>query len=242
MFIVNADDFGKSEEVNRAICECFEKGYINRTTLMVNMPFATQAVELAKEKGFFDKVGLHINLTDGMPLSEKIRNNPLICDKNGRFHAAFAKSKKYRLYMDEQSVNQFMEEIEEQIKRYEEYGLTLWHIDSHHHVHTNYPVFRALKKLSRKYHFSSIRISRNMYNKGSLFNNTYKMLYNHGIKKLCDESSELFGSYLDYKEYSGKLPASDNKVEIMVHPEFDKEGRLIDSTNENYILFEDFNY
>ena len=38
--IVNADDFGISEEVNNAIKLAFERGLIQRTTLMVNMPYA----------------------------------------------------------------------------------------------------------------------------------------------------------------------------------------------------------
>ncbi len=51
--IVNADDFGKNEEVSRAVLEAFEEKLITRTTLMVNMPYADKAVELAKQKGFF---------------------------------------------------------------------------------------------------------------------------------------------------------------------------------------------
>jgi predicted glycoside hydrolase/deacetylase ChbG (UPF0249 family) len=36
--IVNADDFGMSAEVNRAIVEAFENNVISSTTLMANMP------------------------------------------------------------------------------------------------------------------------------------------------------------------------------------------------------------
>ena len=67
--IVNADDFGRSESVNRAICEAFEKGRVNSTTLMANMPAAKEAYELAKKGGFADKVGIHLNITEGMPMS-----------------------------------------------------------------------------------------------------------------------------------------------------------------------------
>ena len=87
--IRNADDFGKSESVNRAIMTCFEKGFVDRTTLMVNMDAAESAVSLAKSAGFADRVGIHLNLTEGMPLTAPIRSNPLLCDANGRFHAAF---------------------------------------------------------------------------------------------------------------------------------------------------------
>ena len=42
--VINADDFGYSESVNKAISDCFEKGLINRTTIMVNMPQAEAKV------------------------------------------------------------------------------------------------------------------------------------------------------------------------------------------------------
>ena len=46
--IINADDFGYSESVNKAISDCFERGLINRTTIMVNMPHAEEATAMAK--------------------------------------------------------------------------------------------------------------------------------------------------------------------------------------------------
>ena len=73
----NADDFGKSTEINNAILTCFKDGLIDRTTIMVNMPGADEAAELAREEGFFDKVGLHLNLTEGEPLTDEIKQNPL---------------------------------------------------------------------------------------------------------------------------------------------------------------------
>ena len=37
--IINADDFGLNHEVNVAIIELLKSGRIDRTTVMVNMPF-----------------------------------------------------------------------------------------------------------------------------------------------------------------------------------------------------------
>lgn len=56
--IANADDFGKSHEVNLGILDGFKRGMLQRTTLMVNMPFADEAVQLAKENGFLRQGGL----------------------------------------------------------------------------------------------------------------------------------------------------------------------------------------
>ena len=83
--IINADDFGYSESVNEAICQCFNRGLINRTTIMVNMPEAENAAEIAKNNGFFHRVGLHINLTEGRAMTEECRNSSL-CDEKGCFN------------------------------------------------------------------------------------------------------------------------------------------------------------
>ena len=244
--IVNADDFGKNSEINRAICEAFENGYVTGTTLMANMPGAHEAYDLAQKNGFADKVGVHLNITEGMPLTSGIRSNPLICAPDGSFNQAFYHNTKYRLYMDEQSVDQIRDEFDAQISLFLELGFKTLHIDSHHHVHTNYPVYRALKQLSKKYGFDYIRLSRNLYRGGSLFNNAYKVLYNSSVRHLAAHTSDRFGSYKDWMGYfsldplragdraRGMTPAMERfvnsyTVEIMVHPMYDPKGVLVDT-------------
>lgn len=242
--IINADDFGKSENVNKAITECFNRGYINRTTIMVNMPFAEEASEIAEKNGFTAKVGLHINLTEGRPLTDKIAGIRDFCDENGCFNAAFYHSTIKRLYMSEEYVRAITEEIKAQLDKYAELGFSLNHIDSHHHVHTNYPVLKALRVLSKSYDFSSIRLSRNLYKGGSSLNRLYKNIYNREIKRICSEVTDYFGSFndaLDYFSASGEDKAcvdateqfkrfiSENALEIMVHPMYSESGVLVDT-------------
>jgi len=251
-FIVNADDFGKSESVNRAIAECFAKDLIRRTTIMVNMPGADEAAAIAKEQGFAGQVGIHLNLTEGRPLTLDICSNPLLCDEKGNFHAGFQQTTKYRLYMDELTIAQIRKELDAQLEKYRAYGFTLWHIDSHHHVHTNYPVLRALKPLAKKYGFSSIRLGRNLFRGGNPLMRLYKILYNRALRKLCRETTDYFGSYKDFAAYfSLDLPAAEKeraatlkngagnnaireflskyRLEIMVHPMYDAYGVLVDT-------------
>lgn len=238
--IVNADDFGISADANRAITQCFNKGYINRTTVMVNMPFAVEGYEISQKNGFTEKVGLHINLTAGTPLSDDIKSNPYFCDEEGNFNAAFYHNTKLRLKMDDKSVFDMEKEIEAQLKMYRELGFTLNHVDSHHHAHTNLPVYKALKNLSSVYKFSSIRLSRNLYKDGSFLKDAYKKYYNNKIKKICESTTDYFGSYEDaatYFIYPNDINSCKNfsafcnkyDLEIMVHPMFDKDGFLSDS-------------
>lgn len=128
--IINADDFGKDEMTTKAIAESFRKGYINQTTLMVNMPYADQAVAIARKEGFADKVGLHLNLT------ERSGGGKLVVPINSA---------------------DLRKEMRSQIEKYLSYNLSLMHCDSHHHVHFRLHVAFVLLPLLRQYGFRTIR-------------------------------------------------------------------------------------
>jgi chitin disaccharide deacetylase len=56
--IVNADDFGASEGINRGIVECHERGILTSTSLMVTGAAVGQAIELARAHPDL-AIGLH---------------------------------------------------------------------------------------------------------------------------------------------------------------------------------------
>jgi hypothetical protein len=70
--IVNADDFGLSSAVNEAIMRAFEMGIIDRTSAIANAPYFADACQLAIEKGFENRVGVHFNILEGRAISSKI--------------------------------------------------------------------------------------------------------------------------------------------------------------------------
>lgn len=237
--IVNADDFGKSPEVNKAITECINRGIVNRTTVMTNMPYASEAAYIAAKNGFTEHVGLHINLTEGTPLSESIKKNPVFCDENGNFNQAFYYNTKLRLHMNDKCVFDIEQEIEAQLEMYRDLGFTLNHLDSHHHVHTNLPFYKALKNLSTVYDFSSIRLSRNLYKDQKFLKTVYKNYYNKLIGSICEHTTDFFGSYIDAANYfifpndisslkKFEEFISKYDLEIMVHPLYNQEGILCD--------------
>ena len=227
--MINADDLGMSENVNAAICEAFEKGLIDRTTLMTNMPYAREAMKLAKEKGFLPNVGIHLNLTSGRPLTEGIRSDAVMCGENGEFTGDFARSLLTRFFLPKETVKHVDEEIRAQLDMYAELGGTLWHIDSHHHVHTDPSVFGILKKVMRDYPVTGIRLSRNMYSGGNPLMRIYKALFNRSARKLCRVKPDYFGSLYDYETFvTGHPHVAEHETEIMVHPVFDDKGVLCD--------------
>ena len=226
--IINGDDFGISREVNKAIAECFEKRILTSTTLMVNMPFADEAVELAKEQGFYESVGIHFNLTGGTPLTDNIRNMKRFCRKDGTFNAYFQKHTASRLSLTKEELACVAEEAEAQIRKYISYGLPARHLDSHHHVHTNLPVWKVLVPLLHKYDFRSVRLSRNLFKRTAPLNAVYKKYYNSGLKKSRFITTDYFGSFKDLQKCRRIL--KDNMLlELMLHPMYSESGELYDT-------------
>lgn len=227
--IINADDFGISEDVNDAIRLCFEKRIITNTTLMVNMPYAADAVKMAEREGFISSVGLHLNLTAGVPLTGAIKSMKTFCDGKGEFHAGFHRAVATRMHLGRAESRAVAEEIEAQIRRYLSFGLMQKHLDSHHHVHTDPAVWRVAEPIFKKYGFRSVRLGRNMYDtKPGMLNRLYKDYYNGRLKKLGVKTTDFFGSFVDYEGYCGELPEN-ALVEIMVHPMFSEDGELMDT-------------
>ena len=90
--ILNADDFGKSEERNRAINDSFKLGLIHSAGLIVTGKHLNEAAAYIREGGYADKVHLHVNLStnllqedpEDIPITEKMRSDSLFC-QSGKF-------------------------------------------------------------------------------------------------------------------------------------------------------------
>ena len=216
--IINADDFGISHEVNEAITLCLNKNYINQTTIMVNMPYVDEAVELSKDNGFSDRVGLHLNLVEGKPLTERIRDT-IFCDEHGMFISRIMKTPKYRMRLDKKTSECVCYEIEAQIKAFLDLGIGRKHLDSHQHSHVNPSIKGILMPIMEKYDFDDIRLSRNIpSNEMSIFKRIIKHRINKKILRYNYEHSSLtplaFGSMRDIS-ISSSLP---DVSEMMIHP------------------------
>ena len=66
--IVNADDLGWTEGVNRGIAEAHRNGIVTSASLLANGAAFTGGVELARDNPRLS-VGVHLNLSDGAPVA-----------------------------------------------------------------------------------------------------------------------------------------------------------------------------
>jgi predicted glycoside hydrolase/deacetylase ChbG (UPF0249 family) len=225
--IINADDYGYSENVTMAIVSSFKDRIITQTTAMSNMPWFERGMQLARDNGFINKVGLHINLTEGVPLTSEMRECRYFCDANGHFTGDFYRRTKTRLFVPDQYVRVVADEVGAQMRRFLENGGIYMHLDSHHHVHTGWGYARIILLLAKKYGFKTVRISSTVCDKMTIAKWVYKALFNHFVATCLTPISDEF---TDYKGFTRKESDMSTKasVEIMVHPQV-REGFVYDA-------------
>src|SRR5438128_2700905 len=81
--IINADDFGHSGGVNRAVIRAHAAGVLTSCSMMVAEPAAEEAVDLAGAHPRL-AVGLHLTLIRGRSALEP-EQVPALVDRDGRF-------------------------------------------------------------------------------------------------------------------------------------------------------------
>ncbi len=215
-FILNADDFGRTKTVNEAIVYGFRNGYLSRTTVMVNMPYYEEAKALAREHGFFDKIGLHINIVNGEPLTEEIKSCPSFANEDGLFNGMIFKKKRLWFFLSKKEKRALREEIRAQIERFLADGFPCMHADSHGHTHTFPAINRIVLSLLREYGFRSVRIGGNL-GIGFLKKRCRALLdfSNRRFNRKRNTSVLYFGSCGDIMQHYGDIHGV---CEVMLHP------------------------
>lgn len=222
--IINADDFGLNHEVNTAIIDLLKSDRIQRTTIMVNMPYVEEAYYMAREHNLLDKIGLHINLTDGTPLSKQILNTRFC--KDGQFDVEQVESG-VRLHISKAEREAIRYEVQAQFEKYKElFGYYPKHVDGHRHVHNYFGFLPTIVKIAKRCGVESMRIGINLYDDkdAGFAKKLYKYVLNTYIRANF-KSTDYMGAWLEYVDYFDDT--KEKTVEIMVHPTI-HDGRIVD--------------
>jgi len=155
--IVNADDFGLTPGVNRAIIEAHTQGIVTSATLMANMPALAEAVELAKAHPSLG-VGLHFNLTQGRPVSEANKVRSLL-NAAGEFLGTSTKLAR-RSLLGQLDLAEVRRELCAQLESLEATGLTITHVDSHKHAHAWPAIMHVIEQTLEDYNIHALRLPR----------------------------------------------------------------------------------
>jgi len=158
--IVNADDFGLTGGVNRAVIEAHTRGILTSTTVMANMPAFEDAVRLAKAHLSLG-VGLHFNITQGAPVADSSSIRSLL-DERGEFLGT-STALLFRALAGKLRIPEVEIELRAQIEKVLNAGLPLTHLDSHKHAHALPQVVGVIARVIGDYGIRAVRLPREQW-------------------------------------------------------------------------------
>ena len=228
--IVNADDFGIAEPVNRGIAEAHDRGVVTSASIMATGASFEHAVALARERPRLG-IGVHLVLTEQRPLAAAYV--PTLVGPEGRF-AAHAVELAGRQLAARVSLREVKIELDAQIRRVRGAGLAVTHLDGHQHVHVLPGIARVVAELAAEHGIAAARYPAERVR-------SYMLRDVGGIKRLAEQAGVAlcaaaaprqglrrsddfvgfyFGGRLDeanLKTVLDDLPAG-RTIELMCHP------------------------
>ncbi len=153
--IVNADDFGLTRGVNRAIAELHAAGLVTSTSLMARAGASEEAIELARANPSLG-VGCHVVLVDGEPVLPPEQIPSLIDARTGRFLPTLS-AFLLRLFTGRIRAEEIAAEAAAQIAQLQRSGVPLTHVDTHKHAHIFPAVLRPILRAARAAGIRAVR-------------------------------------------------------------------------------------
>ncbi len=155
---MNADDFGLTAGVNRAIVELHQSGVLTSATLMARAAATAEAIEISLVTPSLG-VGCHVVLVDGQPVMPPERLSTLVDERTGRFHRTLGGFLK-RLLSGRIKGAEMEAEAAAQIDLLRSRGVRLTHVDTHKHTHMFPAVLRPVLRAARA---AGVRAVRNPF-------------------------------------------------------------------------------
>lgn len=154
--IVNADDLGWTDGVNRGIVEAFHHGIVTSASLLANGAAFAAAVDAARSAPGLG-IGVHLNLSDGPPIADRKTVRSLL-NGDGEF-AGGPESLLLRRARRGLVLAEVENEWDAQIRRVRDAGITPTHLDGHKHVHMLPGLFEIALRLAKRHGIAAIRVS-----------------------------------------------------------------------------------
>jgi len=154
--IVNADDLGWTEGVNRGIAETHRNGIVTSASLLANGRAFGSGVELARTTPGLG-VGVHLNLSDGEPVAGR----ELVATRLNERGELEGRPEGLLLRLARRSI--LLEEVERewhaQIQKVRDSGIEPTHLDGHKHVQMLPGLFEMALRLAKKHGIRAVRVA-----------------------------------------------------------------------------------
>jgi predicted glycoside hydrolase/deacetylase ChbG (UPF0249 family) len=152
--IVNADDFGLTEGVNRGIIVGHREGILTSASLLANGLAFDDAIALSRR--FPDlSVGVHLNISGGTPVSPAGRISSLL-NKLGQLHLTPLPIW-IGILTGQINLEDIRSEFRAQIFKVFDAGLTPTHLDGHLHVHVLPQIAAIVIDLAHEFRIRQVR-------------------------------------------------------------------------------------
>ena len=156
LLIVNADDLGWAEGVNRGIAEAHARGIVTSASMLANGAAFESAAKMARATPGLG-VGVHLNLSDGPPIAAAANVKNLV-DENGNFSGGpenlLLRIARRTLQKDEVEC-----EWSAQIQKIKDAGIAPTHLDGHKHVHMLPGLFEIALRLAKHHGIGAVRVA-----------------------------------------------------------------------------------
>ncbi len=175
--VLHADDFGMNAAVNSGIVRGFTHGLLTSTSVLANGPGFAAALELWQDlaarrarddlpslearRSLADSVapfdlGVHVNLTQGRPLTDERYPQPLL-DRNGLFPGVFGLATRL-LISGARFRREIAAELRAQIERVIESGFAPTHLNAHQYIDIFPAISAMVPELLRRYAIPVTRV------------------------------------------------------------------------------------
>lgn len=154
--IVNADDLGWSEGVNRGIAEAHRQGLVTSASLLANGKAFESGVMVAESNPELG-VGVHLNLSNGASIASS-SEVPSLLNAAREFEGG-PENLVLRIASRRLDLAQVEREWDAQIQKIRAAGITPTHLDGHKHVQMLPGLFEIAVRLAKRHNIRAIRIS-----------------------------------------------------------------------------------
>jgi chitin disaccharide deacetylase len=212
--ILNADDFGLTAGINRAIGELNSAGVLTSATLMASGPPFDDAVAIAHAHPNLG-VGCHIVLTDGVPVSPP-SSIPTLIGSDGKSFRPSLTQFLAALFLGRIHADDIAREARAQVQKLQDAGIRITHIDTHKHTHLFPAIARTLLDVADSAGIHAIR---------NPFEPPWSLALNHGSPsrrvaiKLMDRLRPSFNALPQIRD--GRIRTTGGTIAISATGQFD---------------------
>ena len=234
--VVTGDDFGQSIDTNIQIEYCHRNGILSSTSLVANGAAFDDAVKIVMRNPTLG-VGVHLALDTFMPLYREMSS--IIDPQTRLFYSHTSAKNKIKTFQCRDS--DLVREYSLQVEKVLDSGISITHLDHHHHLHLYWPPLRAMIIVAKKYNIRYIRSQKLILpsRQKIFFNKLYRHIHQLYLRSRAATADGYFDIDNEFEKTYNRIIQLINSnyriVEVVSHPSLKNNHEVTLLTNRNVI-------